>query len=70
MDIDPIDPRQGQPIDATIPHALDQTLPDIRPGIAQPTISPAPTADTLKPTLIPRVAPGQYKSGSTGVTKT
>ena len=70
MDIEPVDPRQGQPLDLTIPHAMDTVLPDTRPGVQQPNIGPAPPASTLKPELIPRVAPGQYPSGSTGVIKT
>jgi hypothetical protein len=37
MDIEPLDPRQGQPLDLTIPHAMDQTLaPPLKPG-QQPT---------------------------------
>ena len=70
MTVEPLDPRQGQPLDLTIPHAMDTVLPDTRPGVQQPNISPAPPASTLRPELIPKVAPGQYPSGSTGITKT
>jgi hypothetical protein len=70
MDITPLDPRQGQVTDATVPHATDTVLPDVRPTVQQPTIDPLSPAYTTQPTLIPRVSPGQYKTGSKGVTKT
>lgn len=42
MDITPLDPRQGQPLDMTVPHAMDQTLaPPLKPGQgATPVIAP------------------------------
>lgn len=70
MTIEPMDPRQGQVTDATVPHASDTVLPDTNPGVQQPTIDPLSPAYTTKPTLIPRVSPGQYRTGSKGVTKT
>jgi hypothetical protein len=69
MDVEPLDPRQGQPVDATVPHASDTVLPSVNPSVQQPTISPLDQASTLKPTLIPKVAPGDFKTGSTGVVK-
>jgi hypothetical protein len=70
MDIQPLDPRQGQPIDDTVPHATDTVLPDVRPTVQQPMISPLSQPDpTVKPVL-PTVAPKEYSSGSSGVTKT
>lgn len=70
MDIQPMDPRQGQPVDATVPHATDTTLPNPNPSVQQPMISPLAIPDqSARPTL-PTVAPGEYKSNSTGVTRT
>lgn len=68
MEVEPLDPRQGQPIDATVPHALDQVLPDVRPGVQQPSISPIGPMDSLH-AAPGTVRPGQYNSGSTGIKK-
>lgn len=69
MDIQPLDPRQGQPLDMTVPHATDTTLPDVNPQIVQPKISPAEPPGTLHADP-GTVAPGAFKRPSfTGVTK-
>jgi len=70
MDILPLDPRQGQPLDMTIPHARDEILPDLRPGVQQPLITPLPLPDPNVRPVLPRLAPGQYDPHSTGVTRT
>ena len=70
MDIEPLDPRQGQPVDATVSHAMDTTLPDVNPQIVQPKISPAEAPGILHADP-GTVAPGAFKRpGFTGVTKT
>ena len=70
MEIEPLDPRQGPVKDLVDPTFTDKTLPDTNPNVQQPRISPLLHDPALRPELIPRVAPGQYKSGSTGVIKT
>jgi hypothetical protein len=69
MDVEPLDPRQGQPIDTTVPHTLDQVLPSVNPQVVQPKISPAEAPGTLHADPA-TVAPDTYKRpGYTGVVK-
>lgn len=70
MDITPLDPRQGQPTDNTVPHATDTVIPDVRPNVQQPDISPIGLPDPSARPILPTVAPGEYKTGSTGITRT
>ena len=69
MEISPVDPRQGQPVDATVPHATDTVLPDLRPGVQQPTISPAGSPDSMH-VILPKVSPGEFPTGSKGIITT
>lgn len=70
LEIEPLDPRQGQPVDATIPHAYDQVLPNPNPGVQQPRISPLDLPDPDLRPILPKLVPGTYSSGSSGITKT
>lgn len=73
MDIQPLDPRQGQPLDQTVPHALDQTLaPPLKPGQGStPVIGPpsgSPSDWKADPLIL---NPADWKRpGYTGTTKT
>lgn len=60
LEVEPLDPRQGQPVDMAVPHAMDQVLPDTNPNVQQPSISPVEGPSTLRADP-GKVAPGQYK---------
>lgn len=60
MSFEPLRPQQGQVQDLTVPHALDQVLPNPDPKVQQPTISPTDTIDSLFADP-GRVVEGQYK---------
>ncbi len=61
MDIQPLDPRQGQPLDLTVPHATDTILPPpLKPGqILPPLIGPVGSPSDYK--ADPQILhPGDY----------
>ena len=72
MDIEPIDPRQGQVIDNTIPHAMDTILPDpIKPGMPPVSISPGEIPDPNLRPILPTARPDDIKRpGFSGLSRT
>jgi len=50
LEIQPLDPRQGQPVDLTVPHATDTILPPpLKPGqILPPLIGPVGSPSDYK----------------------
>ncbi len=71
MDIQPLDPRQGQPVDLTVPHATDTILaPPLKPGQSSPPqiVPPGSPSDYHADPQI--LKEGSYnRPGYTGVTK-